>query len=201
MAVVQHHKGLKVNFLFTRPPHTDVLFPRRSYFSKRDLVSAGALWVHRRIVPDDPPEALAEYHIMTMADETTPHISLNVPQPRPRRQSATSSVRSSSAEDNSPSSKISRRRQLSPTSNHSSHTRLPSDRLTRPRSSKSTSREGNPQHTTIAMPSVAASAGEITYTPTTHRISKAKKGKKVHACEHPGCTKVWTLHSDIHSSC
>lgn len=33
-------------------------------------------------------------------------------------------------------------------------------------------------------------AGEITYTPTTHRISKAKKGKKVHACEYPGCTKV-----------
>ena len=31
---------------------------------------------------------------------------------------------------------------------------------------------------------------EITYTPTTHRISKAKKGKKVHACEYPGCTKV-----------
>ncbi len=33
-------------------------------------------------------------------------------------------------------------------------------------------------------------AGEITYTPTTHRISKAKKGKKVHACEYPGCNKV-----------
>ena len=32
-------------------------------------------------------------------------------------------------------------------------------------------------------------AGEITYTPTTHRISKAKKGKKVHVCEH-GCGKV-----------
>ena len=32
----------------------------------------------------------------------------------------------------------------------------------------------------------------ITYTPTTHRISKAKKGKRVHACEYPGCTKVFT---------
>jgi hypothetical protein len=31
---------------------------------------------------------------------------------------------------------------------------------------------------------------EITYTPTTHRVSKAKKGKKVHACEYPGCSKV-----------
>ena len=34
--------------------------------------------------------------------------------------------------------------------------------------------------------------GEITYTPTTHRISKAKKGKKVHGCTFPGCTKVGT---------
>jgi hypothetical protein len=32
----------------------------------------------------------------------------------------------------------------------------------------------------------------ITYTPTTHRISKAKKGKRVHACEYPGCPKVFT---------
>ncbi|KAL4788205.1 hypothetical protein BJX76DRAFT_200205 [Aspergillus varians] len=32
----------------------------------------------------------------------------------------------------------------------------------------------------------------ITYTPTTHRISKAKKGKRVHACEFPGCQKVFT---------
>ncbi|KAL5340507.1 hypothetical protein BJX70DRAFT_110003 [Aspergillus crustosus] len=32
----------------------------------------------------------------------------------------------------------------------------------------------------------------ITYTPTTHRISKAKKGKRVHACEYPGCSKVFT---------
>jgi hypothetical protein len=30
----------------------------------------------------------------------------------------------------------------------------------------------------------------VTYTPTTHRISKAKKGKRVHACEFPGCSKV-----------
>lgn len=32
----------------------------------------------------------------------------------------------------------------------------------------------------------------ITYTPTTHRISKAKKGKRVHACQYPGCEKVFT---------
>ena len=32
----------------------------------------------------------------------------------------------------------------------------------------------------------------ITYTPATHRISKAKKGKRVHACQFPGCPKVFT---------
>jgi len=37
-------------------------------------------------------------------------------------------------------------------------------------------------------------AEEITYTPTTNRISKAKKGKKVHVCEY-GCGKVCTVDS------
>ncbi|KAL1959157.1 hypothetical protein VTO42DRAFT_2662 [Malbranchea cinnamomea] len=32
----------------------------------------------------------------------------------------------------------------------------------------------------------------ITYTPATHRISKAKKGKRVHACQFPGCPKIFT---------
>ena len=51
----------------------------------------------------------------------------------------------------------------------------------------------------IAMPGLLDQTGEITYTPTTHRISKAKKGKKVHACEFPGCAKVgykcWVIQS------
>ncbi|KAK2794621.1 hypothetical protein FQN51_000790 [Onygenales sp. PD_10] len=34
--------------------------------------------------------------------------------------------------------------------------------------------------------------GPITFTPTTHRVSKAKKGKRVHACNHPGCDKIYT---------
>ena len=33
----------------------------------------------------------------------------------------------------------------------------------------------------------------VTYTPTTHRISKAKKGKRVHACQHDGCGKVGAI--------
>ncbi|KOS40592.1 hypothetical protein ACN38_g8561 [Penicillium nordicum] len=32
----------------------------------------------------------------------------------------------------------------------------------------------------------------VTYTPTTRRISKAKKGKRVHACQYPSCGKVFT---------
>ena len=155
------------------------------------------------IVPDDPPEALAEYHIMTMADETTPHISLKVPPSRTRRQSATSSVHFSRVVDNSTSSNPSQRRQSPSTSDVSSHVGVSSDRLGRRKSTKSTapaSREGFPQGTTTAMPGMAASAGDITYTPTTHRISKAKKGKKVHACEHPGCTKVQASGPDNRSS-
>lgn len=42
----------------------------------------------------------------------------------------------------------------------------------------------------MTMTEATGAAHEITYTPTTHRISKAKKGKKVHACEYPGCSKV-----------
>ena len=51
---------------------------------------------------------------------------------------------------------------------------------------------GPSQGSLMTMPGGALDpmGGEITYTPTTHRISKAKKGKKVHACEYPGCTKV-----------
>lgn len=45
----------------------------------------------------------------------------------------------------------------------------------------------------MTMASTTSAAQEITYTPTTRRISKAKKGKKVHACEYPGCSKVSSL--------
>ena len=38
----------------------------------------------------------------------------------------------------------------------------------------------------------------LTYTPTTHRVSKARKGKRVHACEFPGCNKVGRSSSDLH---
>lgn len=64
----------------------------------------------------------------------------------------------------------------------------------------STSPTPEPQRRASRSPSIAneSTAREgysgithpITYTPTTNRISKAKKGKRVHACEYPGCDKV-----------
>ncbi len=54
---------------------------------------------------------------------------------------------------------------------------------------------------TMALPGLLDQTGEITYTPTTHRISKAKKGKKVHTCEYPGCFKVRYSTERRHHSC
>ncbi|KAL8703928.1 MAG: hypothetical protein Q9201_002908 [Fulgogasparrea decipioides] len=65
----------------------------------------------------------------------------------------------------------------------------------RRRSSKQTSlgsREKPAKGSSMTMAGTSDTAGEVTYTPTTHRISKAKKGKKVHVCEYPGCGKVFT---------
>ena len=54
-------------------------------------------------------------------------------------------------------------------------------------------RERSSHGSLMNMTGTMSAANEITYTPTTHRISKAKKGKKVHACEYPGCSKVCPL--------
>ena len=51
-------------------------------------------------------------------------------------------------------------------------------------------RSGTSHGAIMQMSGTLSPAHEVTYTPTTHRISKAKKGKKVHACEFPGCTKA-----------
>ena len=83
-------------------------------------------------------------------------------------------------------SAVRRRPSLSPKTMSASHLIQdnPSQKKTRAGAQKAreTSRSSNMQ-----IPDM-----EITYTPTTHRISKAKKGKKVHACEFPGCNKVFT---------
>ena len=117
-------------------------------------------------------------------------------QPRVGQEHISPSAPSSASEEVSRSSNTTRRRQGSSIS--------PSNTMSTEKSRESTRQRQKPR----AMPyrgQAASSKGpgtmpdtgllnpaeEITYTPTTHRISKAKKGKKVHACEHPGCTKVW----------
>ncbi|KAK2768655.1 hypothetical protein FQN54_000511 [Arachnomyces sp. PD_36] len=53
-----------------------------------------------------------------------------------------------------------------------------------------------PSHSSIIMrqppATLPGASATVTYTPTTHRVSKAKKGKRVHACEFPGCNKIFT---------
>ena len=59
--------------------------------------------------------------------------------------------------------------------------------------SQARSQSGSRRASTTSMrTSSAPLESPITYTPTTHRVSKAKKGKRVHACEFPGCNKVFT---------
>lgn len=48
----------------------------------------------------------------------------------------------------------------------------------------------NVRRSSEANASMAVTSMAVTYTPTTRRVSKAKKGKRVHACEFPGCDKV-----------
>lgn len=58
-------------------------------------------------------------------------------------------------------------------------------------SRKITRTSSAPSRTSSTAP-IILPTDEVTYTPTTHRISKAKKGKKVHACGFPGCPKIFT---------
>ena len=53
-----------------------------------------------------------------------------------------------------------------------------------------TRRRRQPKPMPPNLPTVDEHGNEISYTPVTHRPSKAKKGKKVHACEYPRCGKV-----------
>ena len=58
-----------------------------------------------------------------------------------------------------------------------------------PGDTKSQGGSRRPSASSMRHSSIALEA-PLTYTPTTHRVSKAKKGKRVHACEYPGCNKV-----------
>ena len=111
---------------------------------------------------------------------------------RPRPTELASSIQSSSSEEQSSVLRAPSRRK-----SNSKNTRSPPAKINTSsigtRSTKPTSagpRSGTNHGSIMQMSGTTSPAHEITYTPTTGRISKAKKGKKVHACEYPGCTKV-----------
>ncbi|KAL8965467.1 MAG: hypothetical protein Q9183_003838, partial [Haloplaca sp. 2 TL-2023] len=129
-----------------------------------------------------------------MADRSLQHRPLEPSHTRRRQASASSSDRSITTDERSTSSHPRRRRihpvaraQESPSGLSSDHSQRRGSRQisssgVRERSSRGSSAMTVPMDTDA----------EVTYTPTTHRISKAKKGKKVHVCEYPGCGKVFT---------
>ena len=130
----------------------------------------------------------------TLANLDIP-LPLDIPlQTRPHSPSSSSQ---SSADIPSESSRASHLQGTTRTKNPTNHT---SDKGKAPRRqtpSKSTNmgyhNNVSQDISTVQLPAIVDPAGEITYTPTTHRISKAKKGKKVHVCEFPNCGKVWIV--------
>ncbi|KAI4122736.1 MAG: hypothetical protein LQ338_005650 [Usnochroma carphineum] len=131
-----------------------------------------------------------------MAEKSLEHRPFELSHTRARRASASSSEQSSATDDKSTSSNP-RRRRASPALGVHQPTVAASSEPSRRRSTKHAStgpREKSSKRSSMTMTAPAPSdpAGEVTYTPTTHRISKAKKGKKVHVCEVPGCGKVFT---------
>ncbi|KAL8746054.1 MAG: hypothetical protein Q9190_001892, partial [Brigantiaea leucoxantha] len=128
-----------------------------------------------------------------MADRSFTQPPLEHYQQRTRQASATSSGQSS-ASDNNPTSSHPRRRRVSPTSRTSQASSGNTSEHNRRKASKQASSGARESLSRglLNMSGPVDPAGEITYTPTTHRISKAKKGKKVHTCEFPGCGKVFT---------
>ncbi|KAI4263715.1 MAG: hypothetical protein L6R42_001155 [Xanthoria sp. 1 TBL-2021] len=129
-----------------------------------------------------------------MADRSLQHHPFELSHARTRQASTSSSDQSSPTEDKSTPLHPRRRRASS-----SSGLLQPSlgvdPEPSRRRGSKHTSLGARDKTSRGPLGNMSGSsdpAGEVTYTPTTHRISKAKKGKKVHVCEFPGCGKVFT---------
>ncbi|KAL8775100.1 MAG: hypothetical protein Q9209_000579 [Squamulea sp. 1 TL-2023] len=107
------------------------------------------------------------------------------------RQASTSSSDTSSATENKSTSSHPRRRRASPSSRIAQPSLGIDPESSRRRSSKPAPVRDRASRGPLAnMSGSSDPAGEVTYTPTTHRVSKAKKGKKVHVCEHPGCGKT-----------
>ncbi|KAL6721319.1 hypothetical protein ACLMJK_000422 [Lecanora helva] len=127
-----------------------------------------------------------------MADNACQSLPLNTSQSAVNQERTSPSAPSSASDEKSTSSTSTRRRkQSSMSTNNATSSRQPRESTRQRQKAQALptrSRGESSRGATATMPGLLDQ--EITYTPTTHRISKAKKGKKVHACEFPGCTKV-----------
>ncbi|KAI4184342.1 MAG: hypothetical protein L6R41_004817 [Letrouitia leprolyta] len=129
-----------------------------------------------------------------MAERSLHHHPFELSHTRTRQTSTSSSDQSSAPEDKSTSSNHRHQRPspaLGVQQPSSTLTREPSRRRGTKQAAAG-AREKTSKGSSTNMTAPLDPQGEVTYTPTTHRISKAKKGKKVHVCEHPGCNKVFT---------
>lgn len=107
--------------------------------------------------------------------------------------SSSSSVQSANSPPLSPRNRPhTNRRSAKPTPNHANTAQLPvTDEPPNLPPGDTSSQGGSRRPSPSSMRrSSLPLEGPLTYTPTTHRVSKAKKGKRVHACEFPGCNKV-----------
>lgn len=130
-----------------------------------------------------------------MSEQKLQSLPYGPTQPRVKKEHTSPSALSSASEDKSASSYPTRRRRVSsnsPDNTMSSGKPRESTRQRQKARAMPFRGQGGSSRGTGIMttPGLLNPAEEITYTPTTHRISKAKKGKKVHACEYPGCTKA-----------
>ncbi|KAL8782219.1 MAG: hypothetical protein Q9213_005585 [Squamulea squamosa] len=125
-----------------------------------------------------------------MADSSLQHHPFELSHSR-TRQASTSSLETSSATEDKSTSSQPRRRRGSPSSRVAQSSLGIDPESSRRRGSKpAPARDRTSRGLLANMSGSSDPAGEVTYTPTTHRVSKAKKGKKVHVCEHPGCGKT-----------
>lgn len=127
-----------------------------------------------------------------MAERSHQHHPFGQSHTRTRQASSSSSDQSSAPDDKSTLS-IPRRRRPSPAQDKDQPPAAVASEPSRRRETKQTSsgpREKPSKGSSVNMTAPLDLPGEISYTPTTHRISKAKKGKKVHVCEFAGCNKV-----------
>jgi hypothetical protein len=135
--------------------------------------------------------SLYQTALLRMASRTKSPKELS--QGEPVHHSSSSSVQSGNSPHLSPRNRPRKnRRSAKPTPNSSNKAQVPTTdepSTIPPEDTKSQGDSRRPSDSSMRRSSIPLET-PLTYTPTTHRVSKAKKGKRVHACEFPGCNKV-----------